>query len=182
MRIKRFIEYSSLKEKKLFDDEELKSRNEIDYLSGKLSNIGKRVDIGESENMAKLVTKISTVHYPFFQAFLDEVESEKDLSFGDFFIRTVPDEKDGYWILTTRSNDSVVALGIRINKLNNYDMYIYMGDYNNPEDKDKNYGFEKNGIDYNELIRLIKEYYIPFLQEANFDELLDYNKGTGINN
>lgn len=177
MRIKRLFE--------LFDDEDLKSRNEIDYLSGNLRNVGRTVDIGGSddfENMARLVSKITSVHFPFFQAFQDEVESNQDLSFGDFFIRTVYEEEDGYWLLTTRSNDLVVALGIRINKLNNYDIYLYTVDYNHPEDTEKNYGFEKNSIDYNELVRIIKDYYIPFLKEANFDKLLDYNKGTGINN
>lgn len=177
MRIKRFFE--------LFDDEELKSRNEIEYLSGNFKDLGKTIQVGKyEEEISKLMTKITSLHYPFLQAFIDEIQSDSDenMSFGTFEIGTVYNEEEKYWTLVARSSDIAVALGLRVNGLNNYDMFLYYDDLNEPDNDEKNYGFEKDNIDYNELARVIKDYYIPFIKEAGFEALLNYNNDLTIKN
>lgn len=165
MRIKRFFE--------IFDTEDIKSRHEIDWLSGKLSNIGKNVDHNfKDETIGRFITKISQYNYPFFMQF-DKADREGQLDFGDFKIYTNYDEEDKHWAFVAASDKYMVVLGIKINSVNNYDIYIYFDDVESPDDEEKSPGSEYQGITYAELITLIKEMYIPFLIDAGFEDLLD---------
>lgn len=172
MRIKRFFE--------MFDTEDIKSRHEIDWLSGNLANVGKKIEHDfKGETIGKFITKISQYHYPFFMTFNQADESGKPMDFGDFKIYVNFD--DGYWSFIAASDKYMVVFGIKINGVNNYDVYIYFDDIESPDDDAKNPGAEENGLDYTQVIALLKEVYVPFLIDAGFEKLLDIDK-LSINN
>lgn len=174
MRIKKFFE--------MFDTEDIKSRHEIDWLSGNLSSIGKKIDHNfKDETIGKFVTKISQHNYPFFMQF-DKADIEGQLDFGDFKIYTNYDESDKHWGFIAASDKYMVVFGIKINSVNNYDIYIYFDDAESPDDEQKSPGSEFKGITYDEVVGLIKELYIPFLIDAGFEELLDVEDKININN
>jgi hypothetical protein len=174
MRIRRFFE--------LFDTEDIKSRHEIDWLSGNLASIGKNIEHNfKDESIGKFVTKISQYNYPFFMQF-DKADRKGELEFNDFKIYTKYDEDDKHWAFVAASDSYMVVFGIKINGVNNYDIYIYFDDAETPDDEQKNPGAEYQGVTYTEVVGLIKEIYIPFLIDAGFEELLDVEDKINTNN
>jgi len=176
MKIKRFFE--------LFDTEDIKSTHEIDYLSGNFSNLGKTLDYNfKDEGIAKFIHKLSSYHYPFFTAFEQTVKDEKDLVIDGVRIYVShDDEEDGYWAFVATNDRITVGFGIKINQVNNYDVFIYFDDEEHLEVEEKNPGVEYEGLTYSELIPIIKEIYIPFLIDAGFEKLIEYNTDKSINN
>ncbi len=164
----------------LFDDEDLKARHEIDYLSGKLKNI--TVDSNfKDESMMYFISKLSMVHYPMFIAF-DEANKQENgiLSFGKFEVLCDYDEEDETWALIARSEKHCVTFMIKIYGVNNYDLSLYLDtEGTDPDDEISNPGFEYVGITYTKIIQLIEGVYIPLLKEAGLHQLIDYKSELG---
>lgn len=171
-RIKKFNE--------LFDDEELKAAHEIDYLSGNFKKFNIDANF-KDENMAKFIAKLSTIHYPMFTAF-DDANREPNgmLNIGKAEVFCDYDESENTWVLVARSEVHSVVFGIKINSLNNYDLFLYFDtEGTDPDDEVSNPGFEYEGIDYKRILELIEGVYIPFLKEAGFTELINYKSDIG---
>ncbi len=176
MRIKRFFE--------LFDTTDIKAENEIDYLSGNFKDLGKKIDYDfQKETIGNFLTKISDYHFPFFRAFIKaSKESDGDIEIDNFFVYTSTDE-DEFYIFCVESENYRVTFGIKINKTNDYDVYIYLDDFSFLDDTSKNPGVDLNGITYTELVNYIKRFYIPFIKKGGFDKFLDYNiEALSVNN
>lgn len=178
MRIKRFFE--------LFDTEELKSEHEIDYLTGKLSNLAKTSDALKikEETIGKFIAKTSSFHFTFFDQFLKSINSKDDyLKFNNCKIKLVLTE-DQYWAFVTESLDGseAVAIGIRINKMDDYDAFIITDQNSNGKEYGDAEGIEYNGLTYSELISVIKNVYIPSLIEFNFEDLIESSPQVDRNN
>lgn len=170
MKIRRFLE--------LFDTEEMKAKHEIDHLRGNLMGIGKEIDYNfKDESIGKFIQKISSYHYHFLLAFEQSVKEESgELEIDGFKVYVSHDEGTDYWALVTSSERYTVGFGIKINRVNNYDIFIYMDDESNLEDDDKNPGVEYDELTYAEILPIIKEIYIPFITEAGFGKLLEYKE------
>ena len=170
MRIKKFLE--------MFDTEDLKSRHEIAYLSGNLRNVGSKIEYDfKNERIGEFIQKISTYHYPFFIAFDEANASEEgEVDFEDFKVYTNYNEEEGYWNFITAGERYLVTFGIKINKINDYDLYIYFDDSQNPNSIDEEgSGADFDGLTYDELIGEVKEIYIPFLEKGGFGKLVKYS-------
>lgn len=175
MRIKKFFE--------LFDTEELKSEHEVDYLTGKLTNLIKTSNYHKikEETIAKFISKTSSFHFPFFDQFL---KSKGDyLKFDDLKIKLVLTE-DQYWTFVTESLDGseAVALGVKINKINDYDAFIITDQNSNGKEYGDAEGMEYSNLSYDELIDVIKNVYIPALIEFNFGSLIESSTQVDRNN
>jgi hypothetical protein len=164
----------------LFDTEDLKYQNEIDFLSGKFNNIGKKIDIDfKGETIGKLIKKIGGYHFPFFEAFIANPYPK----FNGFEIYSDYNKEEGYWSLVTKSDNYDVVFGIRPNSVNSYDLFIYFNDNEAPDDEELSPGVEYDGLTFDELIPIIKNIYIPFLIESGFESIIDYNADNlSINN
>jgi hypothetical protein len=177
MKIKRFLE--------LFDTDDIKSRHEIEYLSGNFKNLGRqKVERDfQHEDIGNLIRKMIDWNYPFFKAFEDAVkEDSAEINFNEFsaYISKGDDE---YWSFVIHSKEYTTVIGIKVNKVNNYDIYIYLDKFDAMDDESLSPGFEMDGISYNELIEKINSIFIPFIKEAGFEKILDYNKeGSNLNN
>jgi len=162
MKIKRFLE--------LFDTEDLKSEHEIDYLTGRFQNIANDVDVDfKNETIGRLIYKISSYHFPFFDAFIDHLHEE--LEFETFEIKTTYDPESKYWIFTTQS-DTTISLGIKVDSVNEHDIFLLI-------DED---GTQYKDLEFSELIEFIRNFYIPMLIENDFVELLNYNDKNIVHN
>ena len=162
----------------LFDTDDLKSRSEIDYLSGNLSHLGKKLDHNfKDEGMIDLLHKISNYHYPFFELFEELYLNGGSIKFDEFeaYI-SHGEETNDHCVLVAKSPEFIVALGLKINSVNNYDAFIYFDDVEFPDDEDKNPGSDFEGLSFTELMAEIKEVYINFIKDAGFDELLEISK------
>lgn len=178
MRIKKFFE--------LFDTEELKSEHEIDYLTGKLNNLAKTSDTLKikEETIGKFIAKTSSFHFPFFDQFLKSINSKDNyLKFDNCKIKLVLTE-DQYWTFVTESIDGseAVALGLKINKINDYDAFIITDQDSNGKEYGDAEGIEYTNLSYDELIRVIKNVYIPALIEFNFEDLIESSPQVDRNN
>lgn len=176
MRIKRFFE--------LFDTSDIKDQNEIDYLSGNFKDIGKKIDYDfQMETIGNFLVKISDYHFPFFRAFIKaSKEGDGDLDIDNFFIYTNTTD-DKFYTFCAESENYRVTFGIKINKTNNYDVFIYLDDFSSPDDPSKNPGVDFTGITYTDLVSNIKRFYIPCLKKGGFSKLLDYNiEALSVNN
>lgn len=170
MRIKKVFE--------LFDTDDLKSENEIAYLTGNfkdlINNVTRMVKKGE-EKIGWLVSKIASYHFPFMGAFIDNIKAP--INFNNFKIRSCEDETNGYYVFIIQSDESLVALGVRINSMNDYDVYVvsYDGD-------DDGEGMEYKNLDYSELLNIVQEVYIPVILGNDFGDILEYQKELSVNN
>lgn len=166
MKLKKFNEF--------FDTEELKAKHEIDYLTGNIKNlIGKKVEWNfKDENISNLVCKMADLHLPFMRAFVeaDGMEDSK-MSFSNFDIMVRYDDESKFYNFLVKSENSILVLGIRIESMNRYDVYVYM-DSENEEDLKV---FEEKNVTYNEVVDIIKDLYMPELVDLGFTELLDYD-------
>ena len=131
MKLKKFNEF--------FDSEELRDNpeNELMKLTGDMSyNFGKKIDYDfKTENIANFITKISDVHYPFMRAFSDAtMEDGGEIKFNNFSVFTRYDEEEGYYNFTAKSDDYFLVLGLKINSMNDYDVYVYIDDVRNKEE------------------------------------------------
>jgi len=174
MKIKKFNE--------LFDTEELRDspENELIKLTGDSSySFGKKIDYDfKTENIGNFITKISDVHYPFMRAFSDATISDTgDIKFGNFKVYTKYDEDGKYYNLISESKTHLLILGIKINAMNNYDIYVYVDDISNKEELET---FEEQGVTYMDVISIIDEIYLPKAKELGLQELINYNFGDFI--
>ena len=172
MKIRKFNE--------LFDNEDLKASHEIDYLKGKFKKIS--IDSNfKSESMMKFIAKLSNIHYPMFSAF-DDANKEEDgiIELGNAEILCDYDELEDIWTLVARSESHSVLFGIKVHKVNSYDLFLYF--YTNgteSEDEISNPVFEYFNITYTRIIEIIRAVYIPLLKEAGFTELINYKSDVG---
>jgi len=164
----------------LFDTEDLKDQNEIDFISGKFKDVGKHIDVDfKKETIGKLIQKIGGYHFPFFEAFL----SNPYPKFDGFEIYASYDEEEGYWALVVKSETHSVAFGVKPDNVDSYDIFIYHDDVSDPEDEKKSPGIEYDGLTFDKLITTIKGVYIPFLIDSGFESLIDYNADNlSVNN
>jgi hypothetical protein len=167
MKLKKFNEF--------FDTEELKSRHEIDYLSGNIKKlIGKKVEWNfKDENISNLISKMADLHLPFLRAFVeaDGMENSK-MSFDTFDIMVRYDDESKFYNFLVMSGATMLVLGLRIKSMNNYDIYVYLDSEN---DVDSLKVFEENNVTYDDVVSIIKDLYIPELVDCGFDKLLDYD-------
>ena len=181
-----FLIYTNMKHLKkffeLFDTDDLRDQNEIDFLRGKFKNTGSKIDINfEKESIGKLVSKLSRYHYPFFSAF--EGQDGRLPEFDGFEIYVNYIEEEDFYVMVAESEDFSVAFGVKTSKVNSYDVFIYFQDKKNPDDASKNPGAEYENLTYDQLVPIIKEVYIQFLMFAGFEELIGYNiDDLSINN
>ncbi len=159
----------------LFDTEDLKAEHEIDYLSGNFKKMP-IVNNFKDESIVRFVSKLSLIKYKFFDVFHEAGDSDSVIKFNNFEAYITPGD-DGYWIMVTTSKDFTIGFGVRIDKVNQYDIFINFDDENNLDNEDKNYSIEKENITFDEVKKLIEDVYIPFLKEAGHDELLSYDSG-----
>jgi hypothetical protein len=165
----------------MFDTEDIKSRHEIDFLSGRLKNIGKNVDQNfKDEEAIHFTTKLSMYNFPFFKAFITSGE-EEGLGFDGFSVHTSDDIHYNAVYLVT-SDKYTVAMCLKINKVDNYNVFIYLDDRDDLRNTEKNPGVNFDGLTYNQLCDKIKEFFIPFIKQAGFGDLLKYNEEENINN
>ena len=164
----------------LFDTEDLKDQNEIDFISGKFHDIGKNIDIDfKQESIGKLIQKIGGYHFPFLEAFIATPYPK----FEGFEIFANYDEVEKYWVLVVKSDKYAVAFGLRLNSVSSYDVFLYFDDAEAPEDAELSPGIEYDNLTFNELIPVIKGVYIPFLIEGGFKSMIDYNADNlAVNN
>ena len=169
-RIKKFNE--------LFDDEYLKMSHEIDYLSGKFNKF--KIDTNfKDENIVKFIAKLANINYPMFTAFHDaNMQKNGILDVGKAKVFCEYDKADGTWALVAISEVHLVIFEIKIHGLNNYDLFLYFYTQGT-KDEDSNSRFEYYGINYNRVVKIIEDVYIPFLKEAGFTELLNYKSDIG---
>ncbi len=180
MKIKRFFE--------LFDTDDIKSQHEIDYISGSFRNLdhwtNKKVDRDfKSEDIGRFMRKITDWHFPFFKAFEDAVQEDSGELQLDGFKAYISRGDDDFWSLVIHSEKYAVIFGIKVNEVNNYDIYIYLDDADALKDEKKSPGFEFDGVDYNTVVEKIKVIYISFIKEAGFEKLFSYNsEAANLNN
>lgn len=179
-RIKKFFE--------MFDDDSLKAKHEIDWISGKLDNLGKKVDrnFNRKENIKNLISKLSGRNFPFFAAFDAAVKSPTgDLEFNKdvpFKINTRYDEETKFCSFVAEDEEDLVVLNIKINKTNDYDVSVMKS--KQEEDSDDYDGYEYQNVNYDGLVDIIVDVYLKYIADCEFTELThyDYGKYKEINN
>ena len=160
--------------KELFDSEELKSKNEIEYLTGDILNNYKSIDI-KNDSISRLLYKIFRYNVPFIEAFVDKVEKGNELETIDINIVIPSGDLSDYFVLRSSQDEKSVALGIKINGVGNYDVFLLW------ETKDDDTeAIEYKGLDYTELIDVIKSEYTEKLQKLGFSELLNYGQVSDL--
>lgn len=174
MKLKKFNEF--------FDSEELRDlpEHELIKLTGDTSHsFGKKIDYDfKTENIGNFITKISDIHFPFMRAFSDATMSDTgDIKFNNFKVYTKYDEDEDYYNFMVESKTHLLILGIKINDMNDYDIYIYVDDINNKEELE---AFEELGVTYMDIISIITEIYLPQIKELGLQELVTYNFGDFI--
>jgi hypothetical protein len=169
MEIKSFNEF--------FDNEDLKGQHEIDYLTGDLlKGIGKNIDKMDNDNISKFISRMATINFPFFEAFLKAASGDCDdnrLVLPDGVVVFV--SKNGeYYQLIANSKDETkyIIFSIRINSMNNYDVAVDVYDNNNPEN-DGNCFYES--LTFDKVKELIIDVYLPSIETLKFFELPKFN-------
>lgn len=165
-RIKKFLE--------MFDNEDLKSKHEIDWLSGNLNDIGKKIDVNfKDENMKKFISRLSGRNYPFFAAFDQAVRNKNgELEFSGFKVSAHYDEADKFFSFVAEDDEDMVVMSVRINAVNDYDIALINS---NKHDKDDIETEEYNNINYGEVLSVIRNTYLKYLDNCGFGELTHYN-------
>jgi hypothetical protein len=176
MKIKRFFE--------LFDTDDMKSQHEIDYLSGNFRNLGQKVERDfKNEDIGAFIRKIADWHFPFFKAFEDAVQEDSAQLDLEGFSVYISRGDDDFWSFVAHSKKHAVILGVKVNEVNKYDIYIYLDNAEAMDDENQSPGFELNGLDYNTVVEKIKGIYVPFIKEAGFEKLFKYNsEAANLNN
>jgi hypothetical protein len=154
----------------LFDTEELKSENEIDYLSGQVFKGHITLDI-KNENIAKLLHKIYRFNLPFIKAFIDRVEDGIELK--TMKIDTIVGD-EGYFILKSTMGRKTVALGIKVETAGEYDCFLFWEINDDPS------GYEYEKLSYSELIDIF-ELYKDKLIQFGMHELVEYDSPVELN-
>jgi len=170
MRIKKFNE--------LFDSEEIKSSHELDILQGKdiLKDVINLPINFTNEGISGLISKITKFNYPFIGVFLEKPDGMK---FSNCETRLAQSQDEDFWVFITEAGDSVVTLGIRINKTNDYDVFIYSEDGTEGSED----GLHYDHTSYSQLMEIIKDAYIPMLISYDFGDILTYGEDTSeVNN
>lgn len=163
----------------LFDTEDLKAENEIDYLSGNFDKMSINNNF-KDESIIRFVGKLALIKYKFFGAFNESGLNNKPVKFKNFEAYITSGE-DNYWVMFTQSEKFTVGFGVRIDKVNQYDIFVHLDDELNPDVESKNHFIEKQGISFNEVKKMIDNVYIPFIKEAGHEELLSYDNGEYVN-
>lgn len=177
MKIKRFFE--------LFDTDDMKSQHEIDYLSGNFKNLGsQKVERDfKNEDIGRFIRKMVDWNFPFFKAFEDAVQEDSAQLDLDGFSVYISRGDDDYWSFVAHSKEYTTVFGLKVNKVNNYDIYIYLDKADAMDDENQSPGFEMNGLDYRGVIEKINGIFIPFIKQAGFEKLLNYNsEAANLNN
>lgn len=169
MKLKKFNEF--------FDSEELRDNpeNELMKLTGDMSySFGKKIDYDfKTENIGNFITKISDTHFAFMRAFSDAtMEEGGEIKFNNFSVFTRYDEEEGYYNFTAKSDDYFLVLGLKINSMNDYDVYVYVDDIKDEESLET---FEEEGVTYMDVVHIITDIYLPQAKKVGFEELLKYN-------
>lgn len=169
MKLKKFNEF--------FDSEELRDdpENELMKLTGDMSyNFGKKIDYDfKTENIANFITKMSDIHFPFMRAFSDATISDSgEISFGNFKLYTKYDEDEKYYNFIVESKTHLLILGVKINDMNDYDVYVYIDDVRNKEEIET---FEENGVTYMDIVDIITDIYLPKAKELGLEKIVSYN-------
>ena len=167
MRIKKFNE--------LFDTDDLKAQHENDYLRGQMTNIIRNmtsIDL-KNDDISRLLHRIIREE-PFFAAFEDEVTGygfDSDLYYNeeyDFYLLNVSSD-------ISSEDATAVSLGIKINSINNYNVFVYV------DEDSEDYGYDN--LTFQQLIQFINTDYKKILIELGLGDLLEYNNSDGtINN
>lgn len=160
--------------KELFDSEEIKSENEIEYLKGEVLSGYQPLDMDET--IEKLLYKIFRYNLPFIQAFVDIIEKGVRLKTIDLSISTPTGELDGYYFLRSSKGQKSVTFGIKPTDIGEYDTFLLW-----ETNDDDTQGVEDNGLNYSDLISTMKIYYVKKLREFGFDELLNYGQVSDLN-
>ena len=159
MRLKKFNE--------MFDSDDIKSQNEIGFLTGDIKKELSRSSRG-SETIENVISKLVSFQFPFFDAFEDDIEF-------DTFDKSVSQDQENCWIFTTENEIATLSFGLKVNELNNYDVFFLIED-------DEEHGYEYKGLDYSSLVNTIEEEYIPFLVNYEFGDLVSYKSEASISN
>ena len=169
MKLKKFNEF--------FDSEELRDEpeHELMKMTGDISyNFGKKIDYDfKTENIGNFITKISDTHFAFMRAFSDASNKEGgEIKFSNFVVFSSYDEEEGYYNFTAKSDDYFLVLGLKINSMNDYDVYVYVDDIRDEESLET---FEEEGVTYMDIVHIITDIYLPQAKKLGFEELLKYN-------
>lgn len=164
MRIKKFLEF--------FDTEDLRNQHEIQYLSGTIKDMAKKVDHDfKTETLENFLQKIS-YQFPFMGAFIESSTNNVGYKkFTGFKTYINKDNKDSFWNFVVTDEDVFVVLGVKFNSVDNYDTYVLV----EHSDSDDQEIFEKNNISTDQLNVVITYYFIEKLSQFNFDELINFN-------
>ena len=162
-KIKKFFEF--------FDDEDLKARHEIDYLTGEIKNYAKKIDNNfKDESIENLLSKL-TYTFPFMFAFLKASNSnEGELKFSNFKVLVKHHPEDKFYNFIATDETIMVVLGIRILNNNKYDVYVLVDDINDEDSRI----IEEHEVSYQELCYLISNPYIQSLIDVDFYDLVRY--------
>jgi len=169
MKLRKFNEF--------FDSEELRDlpEHELMKLTGDTSySFGNKIDYDfKTENIGNFITKMSDVHFPFMRAFSDaSVSDSGEISFDNFKVYTKYDEDEEYYNFITESKTHLLILGVKINDMNNYDVYVYVDDVKNKEEIET---FEEQGVTYMDIVDIITDIYLPKAKELGLEKIVSYN-------
>jgi hypothetical protein len=165
MKLKKFNE--------LFDDENLKGQNEIDYLTGNIyKNIKNNIDRFDNDNIAKFVSRLSEITLPFFKAFVDAGKFENgNMKLQDNSVVYATQNNDWYFLVVEKK-DNFLSFEVKINSLNDYDIRITSISVTN---EDFSGTCECFNLTFDDIRYLIVDVYLPCLENLGFNSLLNYN-------
>jgi hypothetical protein len=163
-KIKKFFEF--------FDDEDLKARHEIEYLTGEIKNFAKTVDVNfKDETIENFLSKI-IYSFPFMSAFMQASQSKGgEYKFRTFRVLIKYTEEDKFYNFIATDDTIMVALGIKILGNNKYDTFVMIDDINEEDVR----VFEEDNVSYQELCEIIAHVYIQEITNVDFYDLIKYN-------
>lgn len=159
-RIKKFFE--------LFDTQELRDRADATDIKGNdvINNLG-----NFRENISKFITKISRMNFPFIEAF-----TKGGKKIDDFVTYARYDDTMERWNLVAESKKYKLILGVAINSVSNYDVFIDLKDKEEKETK----SISRFHITYMDLVNLIEKNYSSIAKQHGFGKLIEYNRSNYI--
>lgn len=163
-KVRKFFEF--------FDDEELRDRHEIEYLTGKIRDLANTTDVNfKSEDINKFISKISYT-FPFMLAFSEASASPTGKKrFSDFNVGVRYDEESGYWNFITTDEVVFLILSVKILGGAKYDVGFYLDDTTIEDIK----YYEAENVDYLELCAMVSQLYVQSAMDLGYDELIEYN-------
>ena len=172
MKIKKFNEF--------FDNDTLKGQHEIDWLKKDISHsFTNKIDFDfKKEDINNFINKITGNSHPFLMAFDEANASESgEMKFKDFKVYIKYNKDEDIWNFMSESDKYLMILGVKINSMNSYDIYVYVDDN---EKKDILRTYEEEKATYDDVVNIIDDVYIKLAKEFGFEELLGYDNDRYI--